>query len=465
MVLWVLLAACGRGDKTDKPPAEAATARPAVADKAAAGSSDKKPDETPVAKQPPGPAEIELLHGSAATVAVSSMVANNTIYPSDLVDGKLSTAWNSQTGDLQGAWLAFRVPAAAHVTRIRMTAGFANIHGSEDWFTMNYRIKTVRVLRLGVDGDFARHTFDPDNRGLQDIRIDGPGGDFKIEVVDVIPGTKKNWREICVSELQVWGTLPANMARRHDIPDVAVGSLDEPPLPNRAITIDPLPSYGSLDAFCNEYLARPAEQFTGCSVIDHDCVANGKRACGKPAQSAIPFDALPAGWTSARYFYTQGEHTTSPRCNLAIVAGGKTYVLEDLGDSTCGAAIDISVVPERKMSRAGSQLLGDLLTIAMTSNSPGDPWHDYKSWISEELWICGATEPACSREIPVGAYTITSKPNSPDGTDVVTVEQTGWSFDWKIDGKLLVLSRHDGIVPDDRRNEVGAHRLVMPNDR
>jgi hypothetical protein len=28
-----------------------------------------------------------------------------------------------------------------------------------------------------------------------------------------------------------------------------------------------------------------------------------------------------------------------------------------------------------------------------------------------------------------------------------------------------VLSRHDGIVPDDRRNEVGAHRLVMPNDR
>jgi hypothetical protein len=41
---------------------------------------------------------------------------------------------------------------------------------------MNNRIKTVRVLRLGVDGDLGRHTLDPDNRGLQDIPVDGPGG-------------------------------------------------------------------------------------------------------------------------------------------------------------------------------------------------------------------------------------------------------------------------------------------------
>jgi hypothetical protein len=328
---------------------------------------------------------------------------------------------------------------------------------------MNYRIKTVRVLRLGVDGDLGRHTLDPDNRGLQDIPVDGPGGDIKIEVVDVVPGTKKSWREICVSELQVWGTPPAKTPPRHENPEVAVGSLDAPPLPDKDITIDPLPSFGSLDAFCNDYLARPAEKFYGCTM-DDDCVANGKRACGEAAPGGIPLDALPSGWTSARYFYTQGEHTKSQRCNLAIVAGGATYVLENFGDSTCGAAIDISDAPDRKMSRAVSQLRGDRLAIAMTASSPGGGW-TRETGTYEQLWICGATQPACSAPIQLGDYTRTMHVEGPPGADGMWTEQTGWSFDWKIDGKQLVLSRHDGTVPDDQRGQLGAHRLVMPNER
>jgi hypothetical protein len=462
VMLGVLLVACGRGDKADPSRAEPANAQPAPTGKAVAASGDNKPGTTPTVKQPARPVEIELLHGSAAKIAVSSVVANNTIYPSDLVDGKLSTAWNSQTGDLKDAWIAFRVPATAHVTRIRMTAGFANVHGNQDWFTMNYRIKTVRVLRLGVDGDFGRHTLDPDNRGLQDIPIDGPGGDFKIELVDLIPGTKKSWREICVSELQVWGTLPANTAPRHKKPEVAVGSLDASPLPDRGITLDPLPAYGSLDAFCKEYLARPVEKFAGCSTIDDDCVANGKRACGEVAHGPIALDALPAGWTSVRYFYTQGEHAKSQRCNLAIAAGGKTYVLESFGDGTCGAAVDISGARERQMSRAASQIQGDLLAIAMTAGSVR--WWS-KTETVEQLWICSVAEPACSSAVQLGSYVTSEIASGPPGADGLSIEQAGWSFDWKIDGKQLVLSRHDGTVPDEQRDQLGAHRLVMPDDR
>ena len=44
----------------------------------------------------------------AIGVAVSSTVVNHTEYPSNLVDGKLETAWNSRSGDLAGAETIFR---------------------------------------------------------------------------------------------------------------------------------------------------------------------------------------------------------------------------------------------------------------------------------------------------------------------------------------------------------------------
>jgi hypothetical protein len=55
--------------------------------------------------------------------------------------------------------------------------------------------------------------------------------------------------------LQVWGTLPVKLPPRHDNPEVAVGSLDALHSPDTDITIDPLPSYRSLDASCTAYLA------------------------------------------------------------------------------------------------------------------------------------------------------------------------------------------------------------------
>jgi len=462
VVLCVLLAACGRGNQADPPQAER-TKTEHVA-KAVAAPGNRQPTATATAKPQPGPVEIELLHATEAKVAVSSVVANSAIFPTDLVDGKLSTAWNSRTGDLAGAWLAVRVPGGAHVTRIRMTAGFATVRGGEDWFTMNHRIKLVRVVRTQIDRELGKYALDPDNRGLQDIPIDGPGGDFKIEILDVIPGTKKTWREICVSELQVWGTLPEDTPPRQAPPPVAVGSLDAAPLSNRSIALDPLPSYASIDAFCQEYMARPEEPFSGCSGMDTGCSRHGKRACGEMTSGPIALDALPPGWTSARYFHAQWDHRSDPGCNLAILAAGKTYVLEGFGDRGCGAALDLRDVAAGKMSRAESRMQGDLLAIAMTTAG----WQTRQTGeieSIEQLWICGATEPACSSAIQLGAYVTTSTTGGTAGGDGLSTAQRGWSFDWKIEGKQLVLSRQDGAVPAEKHDQLGSHRLVMPSER
>jgi hypothetical protein len=166
-------------------------------------------------------ADVNLLVSAPTTVAVSSTVDNAKIVPAHLVDGKLDTAWNSRSGDLVGAWIAVRVPKDAHVTSIKLTAGFVKNDKTGDLFAMNQRIKKVRVSREGkVVGEFA---LDPEVRTLQDIPMDADGGDFTIQVLQLQAGTKPDWREVAVSELEVWGTVPTPVASH---PTVRVGSLD-----------------------------------------------------------------------------------------------------------------------------------------------------------------------------------------------------------------------------------------------
>jgi len=174
----------------------------------------------------PPPAPVNLLVSGPSTIAVSSTVANAKILPQHLVDGKLDTAWNSRTGELVGSWIAVRLPAAAKVTSIRLTAGFTRADKRGDLFTMNPRIKKVRVSR---DSKLVvEHVLDPERRTLQEIPVQLAGGDFKIEVVEIVAGSKRNWREISVSELEVWGTpaVPVKKAK----PTVLVGSFDAPAL-------------------------------------------------------------------------------------------------------------------------------------------------------------------------------------------------------------------------------------------
>jgi hypothetical protein len=167
---------------------------------------------------------VNLLVSAPTTVAVSSTVANASILPEHLVDGKLSTAWNSQTGELAGAWIRVRVPKDARIKTIKLTAGFASKTKQGDLFTMNPRIKKVRVSRAGQV--LVEQALDPDNRGLQEIAVDVEGGDLEIRVVEARAGSKKTWRETCVSELEVWGTIAKPVKSK---PSIRIGSLDAPP--------------------------------------------------------------------------------------------------------------------------------------------------------------------------------------------------------------------------------------------
>lgn len=177
------------------------------------------------------PTPVNLLTSVPTTIAVSSTVDNAKITPEHLVDGDLATAWNSRTGELAGAWIAVRVPTDAKVTSIKLTAGFTHVDKRlGDLFTQNPRIKKVRVTRGGQT--LGELTLDITSRALQELKLDVPGGDLTLTVMAFEPGSKKTWREISVSELQVWGTTPA-MAKAQR-PAVRLGSLDAPPALSKA---------------------------------------------------------------------------------------------------------------------------------------------------------------------------------------------------------------------------------------
>jgi hypothetical protein len=157
--------------------------------------------KSPPPPLPPG--TVDLLAYETSEVAVSSTVANAKIPPEGLVDGDLETAWNSRTGDLAGAWIGFHVPSLAHVQGIRLTAGFTHA----DWFEMNPRIAKIRISQGGRV--IVERALDVRDRGMQTILFDAvqSAGDFRIDVVDVVAGSKPSWREVSISELQVFGTV------------------------------------------------------------------------------------------------------------------------------------------------------------------------------------------------------------------------------------------------------------------
>jgi hypothetical protein len=195
-----------------KPPGDAAVAVPGCC-----GSASTLPD-------------VEILHRAGTRVAVSSTVANRKLPPSALVDGDPATAWNSRTGELEGAWIELAIPTAAHVARIALTVGFTRKGPEGDYFTMNPRIREVRVSRDGAE--LRRYKLDIESRALQNLAIDGPGGVYRIEVVAIAAGTRTTWRELCVSELEVWGALAPGADAEHQIPPVEVGSLEPPVAPD-----------------------------------------------------------------------------------------------------------------------------------------------------------------------------------------------------------------------------------------
>lgn len=172
---------------------------------------------------------INLLASVPTTVAVSSTVDNAAIKPEHIADGKLDTAWNSRTGELT-PHVFVRVPAGTKVTSIKLTAGFTKIDKKlGDLFTMNPRIKKIRVTSGAKS---AEYDLDIKRRTLQEIDIDLPAGDIDIAVLASEPGTRKTWREISISELEVWGTTTAKIKPQR--PAIRLRSLDALPMLSKA---------------------------------------------------------------------------------------------------------------------------------------------------------------------------------------------------------------------------------------
>jgi hypothetical protein len=208
--LFLGLCAC-KGNTTAAPKLESRDATPSARAAGPGEGPSAAAATTPLpALAPPKPgAALNLLEQVPALLAVSSTVENPRDFPEHLIDGQQETAWNSQTGDLRG-WIAFRVPSDTHVDAIEMNVGYNRISGKEDLFRANHRISRVAVLRNGTK--LKEVALDPEQRGLQVIPVDGPGGDYKVQVLDTVPGTKSAWKELVVSEFRVVGT--PGVARR-----------------------------------------------------------------------------------------------------------------------------------------------------------------------------------------------------------------------------------------------------------
>lgn len=344
-----------------------------------------------------------LLHWTDARVAVSSTVDNPRDYPEHLVDGKPETAWNGRTGDLAGGWMAFRVPEAARVRQIRVTCGFDKVgKDGVDLFTANHRIAKLRVTRNGaplVDHDVV---LDTSRRAPQTIGVDVAGGDFVLTVVETVPGTKKEWRELVVSELDVVGAPGAALLASPRTPRVRVGSLDArtpedsaPGGPDASAETLPPGPYPSLDAYCRRWLAayepimqavRADERFP-CEGLRAECthapVAGTPHAAlvttsAKVTKTALALETQ-AGWTTDAIVLDESE-----RC-----------VLGDPGTSRGSIA---SLTPED----AGAEVVVDQRTYApMFQRELDDGGWENAFWMAatarRTLYVCrtDGAAPAC----------------------------------------------------------------------
>ena len=260
-------------------------------------------------------ARIELIHHVNTLITVSSLVQNAAIKPADLVDGDLATAWNSRTGDVIGAWIYVEV-APAHVDQIRMTAGHTGkgAHG-EDYFTMNVRVREVAVL----DGArvVAKAKLDVERRDLQSIDLPAPLDAFTIRIDDVVPGTKPDWREVCVSELEAWGSARANIVGDY-IPLVEVAK----PLPARP------------ERLCDEFADDIREHD---QLVRADLAGNlGNAGCNVDTTAT----KLGAPWRGVGVrCYTHDAHYEGTACVLAFDTGAGWWLGAEVAPAQLGAVI------------------------------------------------------------------------------------------------------------------------------
>jgi len=274
------------------------------------------PDAAPVAIDAGAQADVELLHAIPTRIRVSSTVANPKILPAHIADGDLTTAWNSKTGELVGAWIEITLGEGAEAHELRMTAGFtAKGPKNEDWFTMNPRIKKVTVE---ADGKAAgTFTLDVANRGLQVFAVTATQT-VRLTIAEIAAGSKKTWREASISEIELWGRPPAGWsAPKVPLdPFVGVGEESLPSAPD-----DPC---AEIDARREAFIAEHAnDHHEGPGGEDH----NYPPRCDLFEVSAP--DDLPEPWRGAQSYCEVNDEIYGPkRCTILISRGTESAWVE-----------------------------------------------------------------------------------------------------------------------------------------
>ncbi len=171
-----------------------------------------EPDEPAPEPEPPQipTSLVDLLHVGGARVAASSVYEGNLSQVARLVDGDVETAWNGETGELQPV-LAIELPEGRVGSAIELIPGYAKAGRNLDLFTANLRVREIEVVQ--ASGETSRHTLDIESRELQRIEFpEGLSSSFLIRVVSTEPGSRRDFREVCISELRVMGTGEAGTA-------------------------------------------------------------------------------------------------------------------------------------------------------------------------------------------------------------------------------------------------------------
>jgi hypothetical protein len=170
------------------------------------------------------PGWVDLLHTVQTTVATNSAYRNELGQVASLFDGDMQTAWNSATmpeGDTSSRSIHVRIPQGARVHAIDLTVGFTKVQGTSDLFAGNRRLRRVRVRHAGGE---VLASLNPDEQRLQRIPVSGATGDYEIELLEWVQGTRPTWRELCISELRVMGEADAS-APRATAPTPLLGAL------------------------------------------------------------------------------------------------------------------------------------------------------------------------------------------------------------------------------------------------
>jgi hypothetical protein len=262
---------------------------------------------------------IDLLHAVSSEVAVSSVYRNQAEQAEALVDGSLDTAWNSRSGELTTSWIEFRVPASARVASVDLTVGFTKMLGRTDLFVGNHRVRRVRVLR---EGTLVREQLlNTELRELQSVPINAQGGVFRIEIAETIAGTRRDWREVCVSELRVMGSDPSARPGAR-FPRVGVGALPAPwsnAPPDRAQVArahgarvsDFEQRWLSIERIASSSRVNSAEEEDRWPRESQSLMRTRRAVLGALADFAAPIDALEADALRIRARLSMDPHWSS----------------------------------------------------------------------------------------------------------------------------------------------------------